>query len=226
MKHLLTCFMLLAFLMPSMLFANDKSQKDTNSIYEYGKDLKRARILDAGKAVYPESPVLTEDVDCVFLTVISENGSATEMEPVRYTHTVYDDAAKQAIQSTKFSPATLKDRPVATRLFLRVIFHADKSEAIVDPLEYKKDDALKPPKMINNYGPQFADYMRTNKMEGEVVVSFLIGTDGKPVGVHVVHHLCGVCDANALDAIKQFRFQPATVNGQPVLFPLTVVLHI
>lgn len=62
---------MLAVLLPAVLRANDKHQKDVSLIYEFGEGLKLASILQAGTVVPPTSPLLKNDVDCVYLTVIA-----------------------------------------------------------------------------------------------------------------------------------------------------------
>jgi len=50
----------------------------------------------------------------------------------------------------------------------------------------------------------------------------LIGTDGVVKDVRLVTHLPDGLDEEAIVAVKQMRFRPATTNGQPVNFWVTL----
>ena len=53
--------------------------------------------------------------------------------------------------------------------------------------------------------------------EGEMKVSFVIGTDGKVRGVKVTQSICEALDAMVISCIEQSpKWEPATVNGNPV----------
>lgn len=53
-------------------------------------------------------------------------------------------------------------------------------------------------------------------IEGRVFLTFVIGTDGVPRDVEVTRSLCTECDAAAVRAIEETRFEPGRVRGQAV----------
>ena len=53
-------------------------------------------------------------------------------------------------------------------------------------------------------------------IEGRVFLTFVIGTDGVPRDVEVARSLCTECDAAAVRAIEETRFEPGRVRGQAV----------
>jgi TonB family protein len=53
-------------------------------------------------------------------------------------------------------------------------------------------------------------------IEGESTLSLIIGTDGTPANIQVVHTHGAAFDAAAIDAIKKSRFQPGSIDGTPV----------
>jgi TonB family protein len=48
------------------------------------------------------------------------------------------------------------------------------------------------------------------------VVSVVVDVQGNPQQVQVVRHLGMGLDQKAVDAVKQYRFKPATLQGKPV----------
>ena len=56
---------------------------------------------------------------------------------------------------------------------------------------------------------------RAEKLEGTVTVEAIVDTTGSVYEARVVDSIKGL-DQAALDAVKQWRFQPALLNGEPV----------
>lgn len=66
----------------------------------------------------------------------------------------------------------------------------------------------------NHYYPKEA---RANKIEGKVVVEFIINADGTPSDFKVVQGIGYGCDEAAVEAFKKMpKWKPAMVNGKPV----------
>ncbi len=82
---------------------------------------------------------------------------------------------------------------------------------------------LKAPVKMYSVEPVYPEELRLARVQGIVILSALIDTNGKVTGAHVLKPLAGLEDA-AMDAVKQWRFQPATLDGKPVtvLFNLTI----
>jgi TonB family protein len=59
-----------------------------------------------------------------------------------------------------------------------------------------------------------------------VVLSMTVDEAGKPTNLKVVKSADRFMDQGVLDAVSQFRFQPATLDGQPVSIPVTLDYHI
>lgn len=70
---------------------------------------------------------------------------------------------------------------------------------------------------------------RKNKIQGRVVVSFVVNKQGKAQGLQVDKGLGYGCDRAAIEAVQKASFEPATKNGKPVNFkfalPITFRLN-
>ena len=62
------------------------------------------------------------------------------------------------------------------------------------------------------------------KITGDVHMEMVIGIDGLPGEVRIKQSLDSGLDAEAVKAVKAYRFQPATKDGTPVPVLVNVIL--
>jgi TonB family protein len=70
--------------------------------------------------------------------------------------------------------------------------------------------------------PNYTEKARNNKVSGTVVMRVLVGADGEVKQVEVIRGLPDGLNEEAVKSIRQMRFKPATKNGQPVEFWVTM----
>ena len=90
----------------------------------------------------------------------------------------------------------------------------------------KKARPLRPtaPELLSSVDPLYPDNARDRNIQGECLVGLTVGADGTPKNVHILKSLSPETDAAALEAVRQYRFKPATRNGQPVTAKIAVQL--
>lgn len=93
----------------------------------------------------------------------------------------------------------------------------DSSDPVYDP---GKD--VKAPKLIHYVEPEFSPSSKEAFVEGTVKISTVVTRDGLPTELKVVRGLNAQEDETAVAALKQWRFQPGTKEGQPVRVRVTV----
>jgi periplasmic protein TonB len=65
--------------------------------------------------------------------------------------------------------------------------------------------------------PQYSEEARKAKLEGSVLVSVVVGQDGKPINAKVLRPLGLGLDERALEAVvAHWRFNPGMKDGKPV----------
>jgi TonB family protein len=72
--------------------------------------------------------------------------------------------------------------------------------------------------------PEYPPEERSNFRDGTVTLNLIVGTDGLPRTVSVAESLSPAFDAAAVDAVKRWKFSPATRAGKPV--PVQIVLQV
>ena len=73
--------------------------------------------------------------------------------------------------------------------------------------------------------PQYTQEARDAKIEGRVVLSVVIGTDGLADDFMVLQHLDPGLDENAIEAVRRWRFAPGTRKGEPVNVRATIEVN-
>jgi len=78
------------------------------------------------------------------------------------------------------------------------------------------------PEPIYSPEPSFSDEARKAKFQGIVQLMVVVGSDGHVYDISVRQSLGMGLDEKAIEAVKNWRFRPATLNGQPVATQVAV----
>lgn len=104
------------------------------------------------------------------------------------------------------------------------------SSSAQDLLEVTKDERLQYWQPVSPTITRFKgvvtpeEYERRRRPKGHVVMAYVITSEGKVEDVRVLEsHPAGVWDADAIDAIASYRYEPA--EGNPDRRPVKVVHH-
>lgn len=81
---------------------------------------------------------------------------------------------------------------------------------------YKPGPDVKAPKLIHYVEPEFSDSSNEAFVDGVVKISTVVDADGVPTNLRVLSGLNSKEDSTALDAVKQWRFEPGTKAGEAV----------
>ena len=72
------------------------------------------------------------------------------------------------------------------------------------------------PRVAHKVEPAYTKEALDAKIEGEVVLTLMIGADGVPSEIKVVRGLGKGLDGKAVECLQRWRFIPATDHGEPV----------
>ena len=79
-------------------------------------------------------------------------------------------------------------------------------------------------RLISSVPPAYPALARTQHIQGDVRVDALIGVNGRVTSMKVVSGPTLLHQA-AMDALRQWKYQPATLDGKPVAMHLTVTIQ-
>ena len=139
---------------------------------------------------------------------------APEISPRMPSRVTEPPAQPFASSGSTVQPAVSRTSPSATpgkRAVVRPTARATSDPIVASPPE----SAIVPPKLIKSVRAVASlDDLRDFET-GNVVIDAVVGTEGE---VHFVRVLSGPPSlrAPAVEAVKQYRYEPATRNGQPV----------
>lgn len=89
------------------------------------------------------------------------------------------------------------------------------------PPDNPRGGQLEPAQLLKKVVPVYPTLARTARVQGSVVVDAIIQLTGKLANVTVVDGHPLLVDA-ALDALKQWRYKPAVLNGKPIESPVHI----
>jgi TonB family protein len=84
-----------------------------------------------------------------------------------------------------------------------------------DPV-YEPGGDITRPKLVHSVEPAFSTKSNEAFIEGTVTVSAVVSTHGNLTDMQVVKGLSAAQNRSALDALKEWRFEPGTKDGKPV----------
>ena len=81
------------------------------------------------------------------------------------------------------------------------------------------------PRAIHKVNPRYTDAAKQAKIEGSVELSVEIDKEGKPGIVQVLKTLDPGLDESAIEAVRQWRWEPGKKDGEPVAVRAQVMIH-
>jgi TonB family protein len=100
----------------------------------------------------------------------------------------------------------------------------DHKEANADPSKqvYEPGSAVKAPKLLHYVEPEFSPKSKEAFVEGVVKISTVVNVNGEATELRVISGLNADEDRTAAEALKKWKFQPGSKDGQPVNVRVTV----
>jgi protein TonB len=83
---------------------------------------------------------------------------------------------------------------------------------------------IKEPKKIRDARPVYPQIAQSAKVQGIVIIEAIIGKDGTVRDAKVLRSVA-LLDQAALEAVRQWRYSPTTLNGVPVEVIMTVTVN-
>ncbi len=200
-------------------------------------DFQSVRILQTVTPTFPESLIsrYRNGGHARVEVSVGEDGKLGEMLVTGYTHPAFAQAAESAIAEWKFEPARWKGEPAAVVIALDFDFEvkgvviSTKDTDIVDAQFnsiFGSPDAYHPctlqeldriPQLVKSVSPVYPNTLADRGIEGEITVEFYIDEKGVVRVPSVIGRPNKDLANLALNAVRQWAFEPPTRHGRPVL---------
>jgi TonB family protein len=90
---------------------------------------------------------------------------------------------------------------------------------------YKVGLGISPPVPVEKKDPEYSSEARINHFQGTAVLSVVIDQDGRPRDIVMVRPVGMGLDQKAVEAVRQWRFEPGRKDGQPVAVLATIEVN-
>lgn len=81
---------------------------------------------------------------------------------------------------------------------------------------YRPGSGVTPPRLLREVRADYTDEARRANLTGEVLLEIVVRRDGRVGEVRVLRRLGAGLDEQAVRAVRQWRFEPARLKGEPV----------
>jgi TonB family protein len=119
----------------------------------------------------------------------------------------------------------VSDRAPRTTLLALAVLMALGSFHLSVAAQQASEAKATPPRLIHKVEPEYTPEAREAGLEGTVVVSVEVGTDGKAHDSRVTRSLGLGLDEKAIEAVELWTFEPGTRDGEPVAVRATIELN-
>ncbi len=90
---------------------------------------------------------------------------------------------------------------------------------------YRVGGGVSAPRALYQPDPEYSEEARKAKYQGTVMLWVVIGPDGRVHDMKVVRPLGLGLDEKAIEAVKQWKFEPARKDGQPVAVQVNIEVN-
>ncbi len=188
-----------------------------------GKDLENLKLVKKVEPVYPEEARKAGVEGVVILEgTIDTDGNVAKVKVLKGEHESLNKAAVEALKQWKYNPATLKGKPMPVNFTVTMKFKLDGKEAEAQkPAEGAEHPG---PTVIKKVNPTYPEEARKEGIEGMVILEATIDAEGNVSSVKVLKGEIDSLNTAAIEAVKQWKYEPVIVEGKamPATFTVTI----
>lgn len=221
-NKVLICVLVLAA--PAIVRAQDQPVRRIR----IGGNVQAAKIVEQAEPIYPAAALEAKISGTVVLhAVVNTDGSVKEISYVSGPKELAESAI-EAVRQWKYQTTLLNGEPVEVDTTINVVYQLSDSGVgtVLDGQEQQSQGIppiqrirvggnLMATKMVKQVQPKYPKAARKAGITGTVLLHVIIAKDGS---VEELRYVSGPQELaqSAIDAVKQWKYQPTLFNGNPV----------
>lgn len=211
--------------------AKEIQKFEGDAVYAVG-EIKPPKLIKQVPPKYPEVARQARVEGNVLLEAkTDEEGSVIDAKVLRSVP-ILDQAAIDAVKQWKYEPLIFdgKARKVLFTVTVRFILDEGSEKDVMKKFAQGAVRAIKdinPPKLVKEVPPVYPEIARQSKVEGVVILGVKTDEHGKVKDLIVLRSI-PLLDQAAIDAVRQWVYEPMVIDGKAVsvVFTVTVRFHL
>ena len=207
--------------------AQDLIKFEGDAVRAVGK-IKPPTLIKMVPPRYPEVARQARVEGIVILEAkTDEEGSVIDAKVLR-SIPILDQAAIDAVKQWKYEPLFVagKARKVIFTVTVRFILDEGSKKYVMKKFAQgaiRAENDIKPPKLIKEVAPVYPEVARVAMIEGVVILGVKTDEEGQVKDLIILRSI-PLLDQAAIDAVRQWVYEPMIVDGKavPVVFTVTV----
>ena len=191
-------------------------------------DIKPPRLIKEVAPVYPQIARQARVEGMVILEAkTDEQGNVIGVRVLR-SIPLLEQAAIEAVKQWKYEPLVIdgKPRKVLFTVTVRFMLKEGGTAKTLDKFAQgaiRAENDIKPPKLVKEVAPVYPEVARVAVIEGVVILGVKTDEEGRVKDVMVLRSI-PLLDQAAIDAVRQWVYEPLVIDGKavPVVFTVTV----
>ena len=201
-----------------------------------GGNIQESKLIHKVNPVYPEQAKREGIQGTVKLTIIvNEEGLVYEIRTNPENNSILEGAAIAAVKQWQYSPTLLNGEPVPVQALVTVIFQMKDTPLPVEEQNMPSEisvprggpirigDNVQESKLIRKVEPVYPEEALRARVQGKVVLAIVVNEEGFVTEAKVVKGHPILNDA-AIAAVRQWKYSPTLLNGEPVPVMATVTI--
>jgi len=207
--------------------AQDLKKFEGDAVRAVG-EVKPPKLIKGLAPVYPQVARQARVEGMVILEAkTDEEGNVIGARILR-SIPILDQAAIDAVKQWKYEPLVIGGKPRKVLFTVTVRFmlkEGDKGKTLDKFAQgaVRAENDIKPPRLVKEVAPVYPEVARVAMVEGVVILGVKTDEEGKVKDVIVLRSI-PLLDQAAIDAVRQWVYEPLVIDGKavPVVFTVTV----
>ncbi len=197
-------------------------------------DAQPPTLIKKVAPVYPEEARKQRIEGTVILEATVDVKGAVQSVKILRSVPALDQAAIDAVKQWVYEPTLIDGKPRAVVFTVTVRFVLDKDKkggkAAAEGVSGEAKEPLKaagtdePPTLIKKVSPVYPEEARKQGIEGTVILEATVDVKGAVQNVKILRSVAAL-DQAAVDAVKQWVYEPKVIGGKPVPVTFTVTVR-